>query len=283
MSNIHTLSSLEEKSDEETNLLTTNHYGVDTEYRERQPKALRYLELVFPACTWKSSIFAISVIQLIVYIATLIVGSDYFLTPSSATLELFGANKPSLIAAGQVHRLLCPIFLHSSIFHILLNLFFQLRMGFLIEKTYGVYSFLILYFVSGIGGGLLSAAALFCNVLKVGASTSGFGLIGCEIAEFVLAWNSLHLKERVFLDMGIYMLISGVLIFSVNGQRLDHFGHFGGLLCGFCLTIIYNSKMEDKPSWYQAIRYGSMIVLGSIFVVCLPILFAIDRHCSEVA
>lgn len=85
----------------------------------------------------------------------------------------FGANYPPYIKDGQVWRLLLPVFLHANFFHVFFNVFFQLRMGFTIERRYGLAKFAVLYFASAIYGNLLSATVFFCNSLKVGASTAG--------------------------------------------------------------------------------------------------------------
>lgn len=88
-------------------------------------------------------------------------------------LVTFGANVPPLVAKGQVWRLLTASFLHANLLHVAFNVFFQLRMGFGIERRYGYLKFALLYAAAAIYGNLLSAAALFCGTVKVGASTAG--------------------------------------------------------------------------------------------------------------
>lgn len=81
------------------------------------------------------------------------------------------------MAKGQVWRLLSASFLHANLLHVAFNVFFQMRMGFGIERRYGYLKFALLYASSAVYGNLLSAAALFCGAVKVGASTAGKPLV----------------------------------------------------------------------------------------------------------
>lgn len=80
---------------------------------------------------------------------------------------------PPLVAKGEVWRLLTATFLHANLLHVAFNVFFQLRMGFAIERRYGYFKFAALYAASAVYGNLLSAATIFCGAVKVGASTAG--------------------------------------------------------------------------------------------------------------
>lgn len=92
---------------------------------------------------------------------------------SASILITFGANVPPLVAKGEVWRLLTASFLHANLLHVAFNVFFQLRMGFAIERRHGYLKFVALYAATAIYGNLLSAAAIFCGAVKVGASTAG--------------------------------------------------------------------------------------------------------------
>ena len=101
----------------------------------------------------------------------------YLCIITAAILVAFGANVPPLVAKGQVWRLLSASFLHANLLHVAFNVFFQMRMGFGIERRYGYLKFALLYASSAVYGNLLSAAALFCGAVKVGASTAGKPLV----------------------------------------------------------------------------------------------------------
>lgn len=92
---------------------------------------------------------------------------------AASILITLGANVPPLVAEGEVWRLLTASVLHANLLHVAFNVFFQLRMGFAIERRYGYAKFALLYAASAIYGNTLSAAAIFCGSIKVGASTAG--------------------------------------------------------------------------------------------------------------
>ncbi|CDJ31252.1 rhomboid family domain-containing protein, putative [Eimeria mitis] len=139
----------------------------------RRTTALRVLELLFPYFRLRSLLLLISIADWAVFITTLAIDSEMPLVPSTAILVTFGANVPPLVAKGQVWRLLTATFLHANLLHVAFNVFFQMRMGFGIERRYGYLKFALLYAASAVYGNLLSAAALFCGAVKVGASTAG--------------------------------------------------------------------------------------------------------------
>lgn len=173
------------------------------------------------------------------------------------------------MAAGQVWRLLTASFLHANLLHVAFNVFFQLRMGFRLERRYGVLKFALLYALSAIYGNLLSAAVVFCNAIKVGASTagegnftarepklpparpaplngsrwgtqlrvSGFGMMGVEVAELALSWRRMQHRDRLLLNLVSFFLLMGLFAFTLNGGAIDQLGHLGGFLCGTCFAV----------------------------------------------
>lgn len=80
-----------------------------------------------------------------------------------------------------------PVFLHGSFQHILYNIVSQLIFGIRLESTIGTPKFIILYFMAGISGNLLSS--LVIDFIGVGASTSIFGILGAYLAYIFLNWK----------------------------------------------------------------------------------------------
>lgn len=107
----------------------------------------------------------------------------------------------------EAHNIWSVILAHSrrilhgkaNALHIFFNLFFQMRIGFGMEKQFGRRKFCLLYMFCGFLGNLISVA-LDPMKLAVGASTSGFGLLGVWAAEVLLTWELLgESRARIFL------------------------------------------------------------------------------------
>ncbi|KAJ1606298.1 hypothetical protein OIY81_3245 [Cryptosporidium canis] len=242
MSNIHRISDLPpQRASRSQSGRSTNEPGL----------SLRFVDLFFPGITWKHSIVWISLVQFIVYIATCIVGS-YALSPYVTTLIKFQASVPSLVKEGQVWRLLISLFLHASIWHIVFNVIFQLRLSLSCEAKYGGILNFVIYFISGLLGNIFSVAIRSSCVVAVGASTSGFGLIGAQLAELILFWHTIQNKEQVVINILLFGILMILITWGNPSSAIDHWGHIGGFVSGTCLGIICNYKSDQKPKWYRA-------------------------------
>merc|ERR1719281_1430839 len=124
---------------------------------------------------------------------------------------------------------------------------------------------MLIYLCCGIIGNLLSAAADPFK-LAVGASTAGFGLIGVWMAEILLSWELLGpARERTIIWIA-FMLVS-VTTMSTMTPNMDLWGHLGGALGGFLLSIVISDmKEEDRPEWYPQARAAAALGLA-IFVI----------------
>src|SRR5216683_2686706 len=96
-------------------------------------------------------------------------------------LIAFGAKQSLLILRyHQWWRLLTAGFLHGGMLHILMNSWVLFDLGAQVEEVYGADRLIVIYFVSTIGGFLLST--YWSSALSVGSSAGIFGLIGAMIA-----------------------------------------------------------------------------------------------------
>jgi rhomboid protease GluP len=129
-------------------------------------------------------------------------------------------------------RILWSIFLHSGVPHLFNNMLILFFLGSMIEKEVGHIKYALFYFLSGIGGNLLS---LYVKVVSgdlaasLGASGAIFGLDGVLLAMVLFSDKKMEnvTPARVVL-MIVYSLYSGF-----TGQNIDNAAHVGGLLTGF--------------------------------------------------
>jgi len=222
----------------------------------------KFADLIFPGFQEDSFIWRITCVQIIEFAISMFIGHRGP-NPTPCVLYGLGASWGPAVARGQVWRLFTPVTLHANLSHLLFNLFFQLRMGFRMEQQFGSRKMMLIYFVCGLFGNLLSVAVDPFK-LAVGASTAGFGLLGVWLAEIALSWNVLGpARERT--SIWILFMIVSVISMSTGTPNLDVVGHIGGALAGFLLAIVISDMPEQhRPSWYGEARAGAAVGLGMI-------------------
>lgn len=221
--------------------------------------------------------FVILLINLGLYAATVVVSlrqfgaEDAVMNVDGRALVLFGAKFIPLMAQGEWWRLVTAGFLHGGLIHILMNSWVLFSVGAQTEETYGTARYMVLYFVSTVGGFL--ASTYFSNSLSVGASAGLFGLIGAMIAAGIRANNAMGSAIRAqYTQWVIYMLVIGLLpMFNI-----DTAAHVGGLAAGFGVAWIMDQP-GAAPRWTDKVwRAGAAVSLGLTaisFALMLRVLF----------
>lgn len=160
-------------------------------------------------------------------------------------MQQYGAMyEPYVIEGHEYYRLLTSIFLHFGIEHLLNNMVMLGALGFNLEPEIGRLRFLLVYFLSGIGGNICS---LLVNVwlgevvVSAGASGAVFGLTGALLYVVIRNKGSIGRlnKKRVF----ILVLLS--LYVGLTTSGVDNAAHIGGLICGFLLEAFLGSFKSE--------------------------------------
>ncbi len=155
----------------------------------------------------------------------------------------YGAKINSNILNGEYWRFITPVFLHAGIPHLLVNCYSLYAVGVTVEKIYGRYKFLVIYFIAGIFGNILSF--MFSSNPGVGASGAIFGLLGALLF-FGLERPALF-KSSFGANIVVMIVINLFYGFSKTG--IDNFAHIGGLIGGFLATGAVSGKKALK--WYM--------------------------------
>jgi rhomboid protease GluP len=150
---------------------------------------------------------------------------------SNLLLEL-GAKRTDLILAGQIWRLVTPIFLHIGVLHLAFNSYAIYVIGPQIECFFGPSRFLSIYLLSGIYGVLLSFA--LSAAPSAGASGAIFGLIGTQAVFFYRYRDAFGERGRRQLYSTL-MVIAFNMVLTFSASRIDVWGHIGGLIAGAVL------------------------------------------------
>ncbi len=159
-------------------------------------------------------------------------------------LALLGANNITLLQSGEIWRLLTYMFLHGSLLHLLINMYSLYIIGTQIENYYGKTKYIIIYLVSGICGGLLSAIGIGVNAISAGASGAIFGLLGA------LAYFGYHYRLYLgnALKTQIIPVIAINLLIGVMVTGIDNFCHIGGLISGIFTAMALGVDGKTKKS-----------------------------------
>lgn len=138
----------------------------------------------------------------------------------------------SVIYGKEYGRILWAMFFHADTSHLFNNMLILFFLGAMLERETGHIRFGIFYFLSGIGGNMLS---LLMKVIhsdssgSLGASGAVFGLDGVLLAMVILSGRRMEsvTPTRVVL-MIVLSLYSGF-----TGGNIDNAAHVGGLIVGF--------------------------------------------------
>jgi len=159
------------------------------------------------------------------------------LTTSIDVLSAFGQINAN-VWNGEVWRLFTAIFVHADILHIFGNMFFLLIFGLRAEDMFDIREYLLIYFLSGLSGGLLTLALWPPNTLSVGASGAIFGVLGATI---IYARHSI--RQSI-----IGALIYAFFFFIINlGPDVNYLAHLGGLATGLLIGYALATSRRYKP------------------------------------
>jgi rhomboid protease GluP len=139
---------------------------------------------------------------------------------------------------GEVWRLFTAIFVHADILHISGNMFFLLIFGLRAEDMFDIKEYLLIYFLSGLSGGLLTLALWPSNTVSIGASGAIFGVLG---ATLIYARHSI--RQSI-----IGAVLFAFFFFVINlGPDVNYLAHLGGLATGLLIGYALATSRRYKP------------------------------------
>ena len=163
-------------------------------------------------------------------VCALLLAVTTFLPQGDEILWNFGLSAEG-IARGEYYRFLTSMFLHSGIMHLVSNGVYLYYFGVRSEKLLGAGRFLLLYFVAGICGGLLSVFLGDGYGVSIGASGAIYGLLGTMLlltkkrgARYTgMSYSTMLLLAATAICMGFFE------------PNVDNLGHIGGFLGGMAM------------------------------------------------
>lgn len=180
---------------------------------------------------------------------------------ANGALTALGLNFGPLVKQGQWWRIITCMFLHAGLIHLGLNMYSLFIVGPRVEDFFGKWKFLLIYFISGISGSLLSIG-LNGDVASVGASGAIFGLFGALVyfGYTYRGYIGTIIKSQI-VPIVIYNLLMGLFI-----PGIDMWGHVGGLIGGiitaYTLGTIENKKYNISNICLLLVYMGFIIYLA---------------------
>ncbi|KRA25151.1 Rhomboid family protein [Microbacterium sp. Root61] len=207
-------------------------------------------------------------ITVVVYLTQLIPGSpvQQWLALNSAYLI------PSLPTGFQPWRLFTVLLVHSSIWHVGLNMLALWMIGRSLEPLLGRSRFLALYLISGLGGSV-GVALLAPGQWVVGASGAIFGLFG---ALLVIGRHIGANVTSIAILIGInfaFPFVQGLMAGSMAAVQISWQAHLGGLIAGAAAGFIFARTRSVRQRRLQIILLAGLTLLLLALLVIPAIIY----------
>lgn len=161
-------------------------------------------------------------------------------------LECGAAYPPFILENGEYYRLFTCMFLHFGIEHLANNMLVLFVLGQRLEPVVGKIRFLLIYFLGGIGGNLISLVFDIKGgnyAVSAGASGAVFAVMGAMI--WVVIRNRGRLQDISTRQMLVMAAFS--LYFGFASSGVDNAAHVGGMICGILLAVVlYHPRFSKR-------------------------------------
>lgn len=183
----------------------------------------------------------IAAVNVLVYMILEILGD----TTDGSFIAMHGGIYPDFITYNQEWwRLLTAMFIHFGMDHLLNNMVIFCCVGSRLERAVGHVRLLLIYLISGLGGGMLSYMMMVSSgdyAVSAGASGAVFGIIGG------LLWAVIRHRGRFegLTTRGLVLMIVLSLYYGFATIGVDNWSHIGGMITGFVTAaILYHGKSQ---------------------------------------
>jgi membrane associated rhomboid family serine protease len=158
--------------------------------------------------------------------------------PGLLLIDNFALFAPA-VSNGQWWRLITAGFLHGSIIHLFFNVYILWMIGSQLENLLSSLKFSVIYFISLLGGSIVSYLFSPFGSYSIGASGAIFGLMGAML--IVGRKKGLDISQ-----ISTLLVLNVVLGFIISG--IDWRAHLGGLIAGVITSyfIINATSLTNK-------------------------------------
>jgi rhomboid protease GluP len=156
------------------------------------------------------------------------------------TIVEAGALVRERVLAGEWWRIVSAMFLHGGVEHILGNVVVLYIVGLACEHAFGGARTALVYFASGVTGGLLSLAA--GPGPSVGASGAIFGVIAAVVVVLYRYQDRFYVRDK---RIGFVLLVwaGWQILTGLANPFIDNFAHVGGLAGGVLAALALRPRL----------------------------------------
>jgi membrane associated rhomboid family serine protease len=213
------------------------------------------------------------IISLIIIVTTCFVSYKGF--KSSGFFARLEFETEKILLYRDYKRLITSAFIHVNWQHLIFNMVSLFFFSFGLESFFGPVRFLLLYFISAIGGNLL---ALFIHrknpgYSSVGASGAINGVIFASIAVFP-GMKIFFMPGWVF---GLIFILYSIYGIRSQKENIGHESHLGGALAGMLAALLFYPAALTSNTLTIALLLLPTIAF-MIIIVNRPQLLFVDNH-----
>lgn len=166
-----------------------------------------------------------------------------------AFFDKYAFNIESVFRYKEYYRLISSGFLHGSWWHLLFNLYALFSFGETLEAVIGGTNFLFIYFVSLIGGNVLSLYIhrFDSQYSTIGASGAVCGIIFASIVIFPNMEIGMFLLPFSLTSWMYGLLFVLISIYGIKSRmsNIGHDAHLGGALLGMLVAVgLYPESLQ---------------------------------------
>ena len=160
-------------------------------------------------------------------------GSD----PITSQIANNGAFNGQAISQGHWWLLITSLFIQGNLLNILFSMISLYLIGTIVERFYGTFRWLLIYFLAGIIGELVFYFFVPSAFIALGASVSIAGVFGALGAFFFVNRNQLGgIGAGMLQQWGFWLMLNVILNVIQPGSPWQ--AELGGLLAGIVLGIV---------------------------------------------
>jgi len=176
------------------------------------------------------------------------------------------AQQIGKVDSGEWWRVLTAMFLHGDTLHLLFNMYALWLFGPVLERRFGVASFIALYAAGGVTGGMLFQL-VEKNPLAAAVGSSGaiFGLLGALLAA---SFRQRHTRAGAAAFGQLALLLAINLALPLFVPNIAWEAHLGGLAAGMAVALVWDHMpLPGRAAAWR--RVGVAVVVAGVALLVI--------------